>query len=744
MKRTILAVCVGAASHAMAEIPESRMEHVIVTVPIHKKAAETALPITVLTAEELQRLATSTLGETLGDRPGISNSSFGPGVGRPVIRGQAGPRTVNLSNGIAAADVSSLSPDHAVSIEPMLAESVEVLRGPGTLLYGGGAIGGVINTRDNRIPAQRIDGFEGAVEYRYDEAADMDTGVVKLEGGGGNFAFHVSGTFREFEDLEIPGLAIDEAAVERQEELLGLGHDEDHDHEHEEHEDHDEHGHDEHDEHEHEEELENSDGFIANTDGDADVYTIGGSYHFGERNFVGFSYNSFETNYGIPPGAHDHGHGHGDEHEDEDHDHEDHEEHEEHEGEDHDHEEHEEHAHGEEENIRIDLKQERYDTQLHLHDVVPGLIDVARGFLTYTDYEHVELEGVEVGTRFDRQTYEGRLELVREGNNHGVLGLQWRADEFEAVGEEAYVPETDSTEWGVFYVQDFHSNDWLFEVGGRADYVERDPAAGSSEDFTSFSVSGSALYTISSNWSVGLSLSRSERAPSTEELFSNLNNSGEELVTHAATGIIEIGDPDMDEEVSLNADLSLNWQGERSYAEVTLFYNTFSDYIFLLNTGTEVDETPVYVYEQDDADFYGVEFESNIDLASLAGGNVSLGVFGDMVTGEFDSAGDVPRLPPMRIGSELAWRSDRLGAYVRVLNADDQEDPGDFETETDGYTRWDAGIDYNVEFAGDTRLLAFVKWKNIADEEIRLSTSFLRNYAPQPGESIEAGIRLMF
>jgi iron complex outermembrane receptor protein len=115
-----------------------------------------------------------------------------------------------------------------------------------------------------------------------------------------------------------------------------------------------------------------------------------------------------------------------------------------------------------------------------------------------------------------------------------------------------------------------------------------------------------------------------------------------------------------------------------------------------------------------------------------------------MITGEFDSAGDVPRLPPLRVGGELSWRSDALGAYVRVLSADDQEDPGNFETETDGYTRWDAGIDYNVRFAGNTELLAFVKLKNITDEEIRLSTSFLRNYAPQPGESIEAGIRLMF
>jgi iron complex outermembrane receptor protein len=306
------------------------------------------------------------------------------------------------------------------------------------------------------------------------------------------------------------------------------------------------------------------------------------------------------------------------------------------------------------------------------------------------------------------------------------------------------VPETDSSEWGAFYVQDFHTESWQFEVGGRVDYVERDPATGFAEDFTSFSLSGSGLYNIDSNWSLGVSLSRSERAPSTEELFSNLNNSEEQLVTHAATGIIEIGDPDLDTEVSLNADLSLTYMSERSFAELTLFSNTFNDYIFLLNTGLEVDETPVYDYEQDDADFYGVEFESSFDLASLAGGNVSLGIFGDMIVGSFDSAGDVPRLPPMRIGSELAWRSDALGVYLKVLNASDQDDPGEFETETDGYTRWDAGIDYNVQFSGNTQLLAFLKLKNITDEEIRLSTSFLRNFAPQAGQSVEAGVRVTF
>ncbi|MEP5766108.1 MAG: TonB-dependent receptor [Halieaceae bacterium] len=693
MKRNLIALLVATSSAAMAQ--EGRMEHVIVSVPIHKKTAETNLPVTVLTGEELRRAASASIGETLGNKPGIANASFGPGVGRPVIRGQQGPRSVTLQNGTSSADVSSLSPDHAVGVEPLLADSIEVLRGPSTLLYGGGAIGGVVNVIDNRIPVNPIEGVSGAVEYRYDDASEMDSGVGRLDAGIGNFAFHLSGSTRDFNDLKIPGRAIDEQALEQQEELLGVEHEEE------------------------EEELENRDGHIDNTNGDADIWTAGASYHLGEKGFFGLAASSYKTKYGIPPGAHGH-----EEHE-EDHD--------------------EEHGE-EEENIRIDLDMDRYDAALHLHGLLPGLIDVARANLSYTDYKHVELEGAEVGTRFKRETWESRLELVHQGEHNGVVGLQTRLDQFEAIGEEAYVPKTDSTELGLFWVEDLDYGPWHIELGARVDWVERDPDALSTndQDFTSLSGSASAGYAFSGAWSASVALARSARAPATEELFSNVDNSGDTLVTHAATGVIEIGDPDLDEETSINLDVSLNWQGEQSWAELSVFYNSFQDYIFLLNSGDFQDETPIYLYEQDDADFVGVEFESNFYLTDLGPGALSLGLFGDFISGEFDSAGDVPRMPPLRVGSELSWSGDALSAYVRVINADDQDDAGDFETDTDGYTRWDAGIDYRFSFYKDTELLAFVKWKNIGDEEIRLSTSFLRNYAPQAGESIEAGIRFSF
>ncbi len=743
MKRLL---CLAVAAASIPVSAEDRtLEHVLVSVPIHKQEANSVLPVTVITDEELQRSVATTIGETLENRAGLANSSFGPGVGRPVIRGQQGPRAITLQNNTSSADVSSFSPDHAVTVEPLLAKSIEVLRGPSTLLYGGGAIGGIVNVIDNRIPRERVEGVEGAAEYRYDYAPDLNSGVGVLEAGFGNLAFHLSGTSRSTSDLRIPDWAIDEAALAEQEKMMG--HDEEHegeDHEGEEHEG-EEHG---------EEEINNSKGKIANTDTDTDVITAGFSFHFDDKgSYAGFAVNNLNNKYGIPPGSHEHGHEdeHG-EHEGEEHEGEEHEgeEHEEHEGEEHEGEEHEEHEGEEEEEeiVRIDMDQTRYDAMVHLVEPMDS-IEVVRGFLTYTDYEHKELEGSEVGTRFKRDTWEGRLEVVHSAllGTEGVMGLQAKSDEFEAVGEEGFIPKTDSTELGLFLIEDFHRNEWTYEVGLRGEYVERDPTtnAASKEDFTNWSATFSALWQFDDNWQTGVALARSARAPSTEELFSNVDAMDpEELVTHAATGIIEVGDPDLDNETSLNADLALQWHSANSWAELSLFYNQFDDYISLRNTGEEIDETAIYDYLQEDAKFYGVEFESSFHLTDLGPGALALDLRGDAIRGDFDDSGDVPRLPPVRVGARLSWTGDAFGTWVSVLNAGDQDRPGDFETETDGYTRWDIGADYRFTFAHERELLVFMKWKNITDEEIRLSTSFLRNYAPEAGQSVAAGIRFSF
>ena len=688
MKRVMPLALAVACVNAMAENSQ-QMEHVLVSVPIHKKVTETALPVTVLSGDELRRQASSTIGDTLASSPGLANASFGPGVGQPVIRGQAGPRVTVLQNGTNSADVANVSADHAISVEPLLADSIEVVRGPATLLYGGGAIGGVVNVVDSRIPATKQSEISGAAEYRYDSASSGNTAIARADGGLGSFSWHLDGLVRDWDDIDIPG----DAAIMHSEDDP--------------------------------DDFETTRGYIDNTDGDTNSITAGGSMHF-DGGFFGLAVNRLNNEYGIPPGAHGH-----EEEEDEEHA----------EGE----------AHGEEEEeeelIRLDIEQTRYDAALHLHNPFAGF-DVFRGFLTYTDYEHKELEGAEVGTRFSNESWETRLELVHSqvGDLHGSLGLQARSGEFSAIGDEAYIPKTDNTEYGVFWVEDYHSGALTIEGGLRFDWTERDPEAVSEgkSDFTAFSASAAALYDLTEQWQLGLSLMRAERAPVSEELYSNVDNElPSEWVVHAATQAIELGNADLDTEVSNNADLSLTWYTEDHQVQLIGFYNDFSDYIGLLNSGLAVEETPVFFYDQEDAEFYGVEFEADFLLGNLREGDVVVEVFGDMIRGELDSGDNVPRLPPSRLGAKLTWQTEQWTIYGGVIDAADQDRPGENEEQTDGYTRWDAGVEFRTPMRQSGELVVFARFKNLTDEEIRLSTSFLREYAPEAGQSIEGGVRLM-
>ena len=697
-KSICLAVACAAVSTSNV-YAKNQLEHIIVSGVLHKTQAETALPVTVVSGEELRNLSTNSIGDTLGSMPGIANASFGPSVGQPVIRGQQGPRVSVLQNGTGSGDASNNSADHAVSVEPVLAESVEVLRGPSTLLYGGGAIGGVVNVIDNRIPTKQIEGLTGAGEIRYGSVNDEATAVLKIEGGSGPFAFHLDGVKRDSNDINIPDYATNPAF----------------------------------------DTPEGKKDVIENTDSDMDTFTFGASF-VGDNGFFGLAVSELSNNYGIPAGTH--GHHDEDEHEDEDHHDED--EHEdEHEGEDHDEDEHEEEG---EENIRIDVEQTRYDLRGGLTNI-DGFIDEMRVALTYNDYQHREIEGNgEVGTKFTNESMEGRLELVHGDINGlvGAFGLQFEDSDFSAVGVEAFIPATNTQSYGVFIVEDFHHNDAIYEFGLRYDVDDYDADVGSDESFNSFSASVAGSWTLSQNWHFGAALSSSERAPVVEELYSNNTNALGDYVVHAATNRIEVGDSNLSNEQSNNLDLSLDYHGDVVDAYLTFYYNDFSDYIYLANGNMEQDETDVFFFRQEDAKFYGVEFDVTTALGQALGGDVELRVFGDAITGELDNSGDVPLLPPLRFGSELNYQNGAFGSYLSVLNAADQDNPGEFENKTDGYTRWDAGVDYRFGDTDAKNALLYVKLKNITDEEIRNSVSVLRDQAPEAGRSIVAGVRISF
>ncbi len=709
MRRSLLWLAVVvAASNAHAAEPASDprprtgadkapTEYMLVSVPLHRSEAQTALPVTVFDGDELRQRAASTIGALLDGSPGLSSASFGPGVGQPVIRGQAGPRVRTLQNGIATADASAVSADHAVTVEPLLAESVEVLRGPSTLLYGGGAIGGVVNVIDNRIarvlPEKSI---SGAIEQRHDSASDGDTSVLALEGGAGAIAWHLDGTYRDWNDIDIPGLAFNRNTVDDID--------------------------------------ESSDGYIANSDGNNHQWGGGLSWIF-DDGYVGFSVSDLRSNYGIPSGGHVHAGGgdHDDEH---DHD-------------DGDAEAEEEHGH---ESIRIDMRQRRYDLAGEWREL-SSAVDALRWRVAYTDYEHSELEDGVKATTYTNETTEGRFELVHRelAGWHGVVGLQLRDTDFAALGEESFIPESNTRAIGLFAVEDYHLGDWVYELGLRVDRDVVEADGQRTRHFDNYSGSASALWNLAPAWSLGAALSHAQRAPTVDELYANVETVERhddhfhyhDPVVHAATRSIEIGNAALDSESSNNLDLTLHYRGDRISGFVTAFYNDFSDFIYLANTGFEVDEVAVTEYRQQDASFHGAEFELELPLVSGGLGALTLDVYGDWVRGELDRGGDVPRLPPWRVGTRLQFERGGFSTYVGLLHAADQDRPGELETATDGYDRVDAGISYALA-VGEVDTTLFLRGTNLTDEEIRNSASFLRDFAPEPGRSIEAGVRLRF
>jgi iron complex outermembrane receptor protein len=199
----LIAALLGASSAGPALAQSAPTQTVLITGnPLQRDALVQAA--SVLAGEGLLLRRASTLGETLDGLPGVANSWFGPNSGRPVIRGLDGDRVRLLDNGGASVDASSLSFDHAVAIDPLVVERIEVLRGPAALLYGGNATGGVVNTIDNRIPRQPATGLTGRAEVRGGGAAGERSLAALLEGGGGGLAWHVDAFTRATSDLRVP------------------------------------------------------------------------------------------------------------------------------------------------------------------------------------------------------------------------------------------------------------------------------------------------------------------------------------------------------------------------------------------------------------------------------------------------------------------------------------------------------------------------------------------------------------
>ncbi|AZD50439.1 TonB-dependent receptor [Pseudomonas chlororaphis] len=632
---------------------------------------QTAAPSTVLEGDELTLQQQGSLGETLNKQPGVSSSYFGPGASRPIIRGLDGDRIRLLRNGVGALDASSLSYDHAVPLDPVNVERIEIVRGPAALLYGGSAIGGVVNTFDNRIPTEAIEGIHGAGELRYGGADTTRSSAGKLEAGNGTFALHLDANSRQFNDLKIPGYARSRHAPPS-------------------------------------EDGDGKKGRLGNSDGRQDGGAIGGSYTW-DDGYAGLSYSNYDSNYGSPA----------------------------------------------EEDVRIRMKQDHYAFASELRNL-DGPFSSLKFDAGYTDYEHREIEGGETGTIFKNKGYEARVEARHQplGPLNGVIGTQVSRSEFSALGEEAFVPQTDTDSAALFILEELQATERLkLSLGGRLEHTRVDPdskgnerfsQADSSSSFTAGSLSSGAVYTLTPIWSVAATLGYTERAPTFYELYAN--------GAHVATGTYEVGDANLSKEKAVSSDLALRFDNGTHKGSVGVFYSHFSNYIGLLGSGRTLNDEgeedaggmPEYTYSGVRARFAGIEAQDHWKLGESAYGKFALELSGDYTRAKnLDNGEALPRIAPLRLNSGLLWELDRWQARIDVEHAASQRRVPDNESGTDGYTTLGASAGYHFDI-GSSQWLAFVKGENLTNQTVRYASSILRDIAPAQGRSIEVGLRTTF
>lgn len=690
MKKLYLGLFIAASPICWAQ---SIDEIIVTTSPFGHTQEELAGSINLIDEDELARSAASNLGEALSGQLGVVNSSFGPGVGVPVIRGQSGKRVEVLNDGMRVTDVSDTSADHAVSAEIGHIHQIEIIRGPATLRYGPGAIGGVVNLVE-RIPGEELEqGASGSVSTIYNDNSSANTLAGEISYGFESFGLDASIVERDSGNISIPGLA----------------------------------------DHEADDPDETTEGYIANTDSESSSYALGAHGQY-ENIEWGLEFKNLDYQYGVPPGGHGHGH-----HEEE--------------GED-----HVEEEHGEEVFVRIDMQQQDVQSHLRIASPFEGIesieIDLSR-----SEYEHTEIEieegEAELGTFFSLESTELSAEAVFGiGNWESYAGLSLSQEDFVADGEEAFVPPSETSNLGFYWVNHRDFEDFTFEFGARLDNQSIETAELSSIDDSSLNLSASLLYPFDDQAQIGFIVSRAERAPSAEELLAD----GE----HIATNTYEIGDIDLENELSTNLELTYSYQGDFS-VQASIFYNDFDSYLYehdtelLFNhdleeagaTGLaacseesafddpeEAEEAvECFQYRQDGAKFFGVEAEATIPLSQ----EFSLRVWADRVRAELDVAGDVPRMPPTRVGTTLVYEKENWYSSLAFLQAADQDRPGENQEVTEGYTRLDAYVGYRLD-----NLNLYARLNNLTDEEIRNSTSFLREIAPEAGRSVILGLSYNF
>jgi iron complex outermembrane receptor protein len=696
---TSAAAILPAAAHAQSG-SHAAGDIVVTATALEQTADETATPVLTLSGEELVHRRQSTLGETLAGQPGINFENFGGGASRPVIRGQTSPRVQALSDSANIQDASTISPDHAITTEPLLLRGIEVLRGPAALLYGSGAIGGAVNLLDEKVPTALPErGITGAVEGRLGTGDDERSLVGGLTVGAGPFAFRVEGVDRSTDDYRVPR----KFGAKR----------------------------------------------VAGSYNDTSTVTLGGSW-IGADGYLGVAYTRQRSEYGLPGHSHDyegcHPHGvdlhcGGHDHAKEEHDHGD-----EHAG-DHEHEHEHEHEHdGEHDEVPfVKLRSNRFDIRSDYRDPLPGF-EKMRFRLSFTDYEHDELEHDEVATTFRNKAYDLRFELTHKpiAGMRGVVGFQHSESDFTADGTEAFLTNTDTTNTALFLMETLPLGRARIELAARQEWQEVRPQAAlfRSTTHNPLSLSGAAIWDVANGYSVALSLARSQRAPNAQELYAD--------GVHLATNTYELGLvsgaglPDVQDRVKKETAHSVNLTLRKTSGATTftlgVYHQDFDNYIYA-ETLDRFEDFRLIRYSGADATFTGVDGEIRHQFTTA----LSASVFGDYVRAKLkDGLGNLPRIPAGRLGGRIDAHVGPISADAEYYHMFEQDKVASYETRTGGYDMLNATLAYRLDVTAFANAELFVRGTNLTNELAFNHASFIKNASPLRGRNIVFGLRGAF
>ncbi|GIT82995.1 TonB-dependent receptor [Acinetobacter seohaensis] len=673
--------------------------------PLVQTAADFAVADHVIDQKKLIERST-TIGDAMSDELGVYSNQYGSGSSRPVIRGQDGPRVKVLQHASETADVSTLSPDHAITVDPILAKQVEIIRGPSTLLYGAGTVGGLVNVTDQKIPTQMPNnGLEGQVGLRYNTGSDEKLASAGVTAAlSDQFALRIEGSKRKANDYITPNYWVEHHHTEVHVEPDGSTHT-----------------------HEHEELVKER--RVDNTFAEGQTVNIGGSW-IHDRGFVGLSYSNRQDKYGLPGHSHEYHdcHPHGNKLHCGSHDPAPQDPHDEH-----------EHAHG---GPWIDLESHRYDLRTEFDQPFAGF-DKLRAHASFTDYEHDELEENKVISNFRSKGYDARLELVHKplAGWEGVIGTQYSQQKIDLTGqveqhgnhshETVPMPDTKTQKYSLFGLEHKQFGDVHVELGARVEHQKIDVDA-ELKDYSDTGVSASAAanWQFAPNYKLSLTGSHQQRLPLAQELYAN--------GIHFATNTYERGNANLDVEKSNNLELGLHYEADKLDYSLHVYHNWFDNYIYGATTD-HIETFRLIDYQQDKAKFYGTEAKLGYQISP----DYKLSVFGDYVRGEIDNQ-NAPRVPAGRLGTKVdanfadGWSG--MAEYYRVFK---QDKVAYLEQETAGYNMVNVGVAYAGNYANKQDYRVYFKANNLLDDEVYSHASFLSNI-PKVGRNFTVGVEFGF